>query len=263
LVPDNEMHQRVFFYNAAGAMHSLGQYESALELASQVVDLNYDALGITAKQVHRVQPPEIWRLINQPGLDHADIKRLADALELKAKIAQAQGLIDPFARIQAMKFYGIAGALDSVVRVGQDLAEDFVKRHEFDGAREVLEEHVIPVVISNNLLSHSVDVRAQYAVVLAFCREYAAADREMARLQPYVAGLDPTQRSVFEDRLRIIARAKINPPAQYDPSCVAAQRFARPLPPSRPTGGMKVGRNEPCPCGSGKKVKKCSCGLSG
>ncbi|NOR17519.1 hypothetical protein GQ543_07420, partial [candidate division WOR-3 bacterium] len=25
------------------------------------------------------------------------------------------------------------------------------------------------------------------------------------------------------------------------------------------TGGKKVGRNDPCPCGSGKKYKKC-CG---
>jgi len=34
------------------------------------------------------------------------------------------------------------------------------------------------------------------------------------------------------------------------------------LKPSRPTESMKVGRNEPCPCGSGKKYKKC-CGSSG
>ena len=26
---------------------------------------------------------------------------------------------------------------------------------------------------------------------------------------------------------------------------------------SRGTGGKKVGRNQPCPCGSGKKYKNC------
>jgi preprotein translocase subunit SecA len=28
------------------------------------------------------------------------------------------------------------------------------------------------------------------------------------------------------------------------------------MPPDRP-GGKKVGRNQPCPCGSGKKFKNC------
>ncbi len=32
--------------------------------------------------------------------------------------------------------------------------------------------------------------------------------------------------------------------------------------PPQPAISMKIGRNEPCPCGSGKKYKKC-CGLSG
>jgi uncharacterized protein len=39
-------------------------------------------------------------------------------------------------------------------------------------------------------------------------------------------------------------------------------QFTAPMPSaSAPTQTMKVGRNEPCPCGSGKKYKKC-CGLN-
>lgn len=34
------------------------------------------------------------------------------------------------------------------------------------------------------------------------------------------------------------------------------------LNPPKPLISQKVGRNEPCPCGSGKKYKKC-CGLNG
>ena len=34
------------------------------------------------------------------------------------------------------------------------------------------------------------------------------------------------------------------------------------LNPSQPKVSAKIGRNEPCPCGSGKKYKKC-CGASG
>jgi len=33
------------------------------------------------------------------------------------------------------------------------------------------------------------------------------------------------------------------------------QEAARQLPQTRP--GLKVGRNDPCPCGSGKKYKHC------
>ncbi len=39
-----------------------------------------------------------------------------------------------------------------------------------------------------------------------------------------------------------------------------------PMPPPAPETirrtGQKVGRNDPCPCGSGKKYKKC-CGIAG
>jgi preprotein translocase subunit SecA len=37
---------------------------------------------------------------------------------------------------------------------------------------------------------------------------------------------------------------------------------ARPTPAPRTATGEKVGRNDPCPCGSGKKYKKC-CYLKG
>jgi len=36
---------------------------------------------------------------------------------------------------------------------------------------------------------------------------------------------------------------------------------ASPLPPSSFRSANKAGRNDPCPCGSGKKYKKC-CGLN-
>lgn len=43
--------------------------------------------------------------------------------------------------------------------------------------------------------------------------------------------------------------------ANYQPT-----QGAVPMPWSAPTSAKKVGRNDPCPCGSGKKYKKC-CGL--
>ncbi len=42
----------------------------------------------------------------------------------------------------------------------------------------------------------------------------------------------------------------------------AAASAPRPQAPVRTPAGEKVGRNDPCPCGSGKKYKKC-CYLKG
>jgi tetratricopeptide (TPR) repeat protein len=61
-------------------------------------------------------------------------------------------------------------------------------------------------------------------------------------------GIDPARRQTSPSLATLFAH-----PAR------AAQLAAplRPVAPADPFGGSKVGRNEPCPCGSGKKYKKC------
>lgn len=258
-LPDKPVHRRVFLYNAAVALYGLGRYQSAMKLAEQVIDETLAALGIRADQVVRAKQAELWGLINKPGLDQGDIKRLADALELKAILAGKLHVHAPFARIHAMKFYAIAGAIDSLIRVGQDLADEFVARHDFIGAREVLEQHVMPVVVNNQLLNRHLDVRAQYAVVLAYCGLYSEAEREMERLQAYAAGLPPQARMTLASQRQLVAEIRANPIPQWRP-----QRRPLVSQPSMPISfGVKVGRNDPCSCGSGKKFKKCGCGLAG
>lgn len=198
LLPDKPAHQRVFRYNAACALFRLGQYQRARDMASQVVHEYYDAMGITPDQVMLRKQKDLWALINKPSLDHADIKHLADALELLAMVATKLGGMSTMARIHAMKFYGLAGAIDSLVRVGQDAADDFVFQRDYEGAREILEQHVLPQALEHNLLGRIVGVRSQYAVVLAYCGEVDAAEREMARLDPYAGGFTEQQRLEIE-----------------------------------------------------------------
>jgi len=50
---------------------------------------------------------------------------------------------------------------------------------------------------------------------------------------------------------------KSQPTKEYKPSAV--QPGALPQKPKGVIGKKKIGRNDPCPCGSGKKYKKC-CG---
>lgn len=256
---DKPVHRRIFRYNAATALFRLQRYERAMGVVEQVIDETFAVLGIRPEQVIGAKNTSLWALINKPGLDHADIKRLADALELKAMVADKLHVLAPLARIHAMKFYNMAGAIDSLIRVGQDLADEFVARHDFVGAREVLEQHIMPVFVGNQLLNRHLDVRAQYAVVLAYCGLYSEAEREMDRLQVYEAGLTPQARMTLANQRQLIAEIKANPTPQWRTGGhpLAIQR-SKPI-----STGVKIGRNEPCPCGSGKKFKKCGCGLAG
>jgi hypothetical protein len=148
----------------------------------------------------------------------------------------------PLARIHAMKFYSMANALDSYVRVGQDLVDELVARHDYIGARDVLERNILPTVIEQKMVSRMVPVRSHYAVVLAYCGDHDAAAAEIAKLAPYEAGLTPEGRHELRQQRRLIARLrKQAPPPQW--------QF--------PTRPRKIGRNERCYCGSGKKFKHC------
>jgi preprotein translocase subunit SecA len=61
----------------------------------------------------------------------------------------------------------------------------------------------------------------------------------------------------------LLVRGALDTPRTPPPAAVAAaperEMRAQPPPPPMRREGEKVGRNDPCPCGSGKKYKKC-CG---
>jgi hypothetical protein len=72
------------------------------------------------------------------------------------------------ARIHAMKFYELAHAFESFVRVGQDLVDEFVWVNDFIGARQIMENNIFPTLQAIGLVSYVLPVRALYAVVLAY-----------------------------------------------------------------------------------------------
>ncbi len=58
----------------------------------------------------------------------------------------------------------------------------------------------------------------------------------------------------------VIGKERSNWFADHPPACTCAaceERRASKRRFDESTGGRKVGRNEPCPCGSGKKFKRC------
>lgn len=238
-IPDAK-HERIFDYNYSIALWKLKKFKEAESLCQKVIDGYYDLLGISPQEVFDRNSDGLWEIINKPQDVQDDIKHIADALELYAQIQDAQNKIAPFHRIHAMKFYDLVQAPESLVRVGQDLADEFVGRKDYVGARKVMEQFVLPVVKDSGLVSRLVQVRSQYAVILALCGEFEDANEEMKRLSPYFDGLNYHQRLEVEGQSSYIShllnRASIS----------AIKRDYQ-----------RVGRNDKCPCGSGVKFKKC------
>jgi len=238
-IPDAD-HQRVFDYNHAIALWKLKRPKQAEALCKKVADEYFEILGLTPKEVMGKNPDILWKVIKRPPNVHEHIKHLADALEVYAKAREDQGLPAPFQRIHAMKFFQMVEGYESVVRVGQDLADVFVGIKDFEGAKEVMEQHVLPVVAQAGLIGKMVQVKSQYAVILAWCGDHQGAISEIKRLHPYLDGLEEDQRLEVESQTGLIS---------------GIIREARRVT-GRQTMGV-VGRNERCPCGSGLKFKKC------
>jgi SEC-C motif-containing protein len=122
------------------------------------------------------------------------------------------------------------------------LVDDFIGRRDYIGARQTIETNLIPHIAKLKLASRVIPVRSQYAVVLAYCGDFAAADQEMARLAPYEEGMDERGKWELQNQRRMIDRMRrAAPPPQWQPFL----------------SNKKPRVNDPCPCGSGKKYKKC------
>jgi hypothetical protein len=65
-----------------------------------------------------------------------------------------------------------------------------------------MESHVLPLISSRQLLDLLLQVRAQYAVVLAWCGETDAARAEMAKLQTY--GVAPDRQAEMRQQTQLI-----------------------------------------------------------
>lgn len=238
-LPDAE-HERIFDYNHAIALWKLKKYSESETLCWKVIEGYYDLFGIRPEDVMGKNPDELWTIINQPENVQEHLKHLADALEMYAKNRDARGKLTPLARIHSIKFYNMACAPESMVRVGQDLADDFVAMKDYEGAKEAMEQYVLPVVNKAGLIGKLVQARSQYAVILALTGQHGSAEDEMRRLEPYFEGLTGYQRQEFENQSNCIVDL-----SNEASRLTAKQMFG------------KVGRNEGCPCGSGLKYKKC------
>lgn len=245
LAPSNPEFLRIIKYNAAASLFMVGQHHAAHELVWKVVQEYYEQLGLDPHDVFAKQPEDIFAKLKRGGALEDDLKHLADSLDLYARSANTVGRKSGLARVHAMKFYSMAGATDSAFKVGQDFVDELIVLKQYEEARKLFETSLLPSVYAAKIADRVVPLRSQYAVVLAYCGDFKAAENEMKLLVAYEPGLSEDGQKELQNQRKLIAQLKALPPAPR---------------PSFSKTSIHVGRNDPCPCGSGKKFKKC-CGV--
>lgn len=238
---------RIGKYNYALALYSSGLYEQAEREVFGLVIEYYDFLGLDWHDVFAKSIPEIAERLGDKVKDQDTLKHLADSLDLYASSRNGRGLPSGLARLVATKFYAMAYAVSSFIRVGQDAVDELLDIvHDPWEAKKFLETNVIPAMAEFNLLGYLVPVRSQHAVLLAYCGEFEQARTEMAELRAFARALPESAGLELENQQHLID---------------SIERGEVRLPPPRPAIAAqpvrKVGRNEPCPCGSGVKYKRC------
>ncbi len=176
---DNE--RLVVAYNHAVAIYYLGDADGAAEEAYRIsrawaaeLQIDLDALDDGA-----------WQNPIQDDDRQESIKHLADSLDLMQKAANRLGLSLPDQRRQAMLLHAHAGAIHSAVKFGQDVVEDYLGRDDAAGARFLMETHLLPALRAYDFADIYIQLRAQYAAVLAFDGAGAAALAELERIAPF------------------------------------------------------------------------------
>lgn len=245
---EEDRRSRVVRYNVACAELGCGDAGRALDSLLGLAHEYLKACDLDQDGIFGVSVYALAKHIAVKNIDIEDVRHAADCFDAVSKALREHGATGPAAlwALWAFKFFNLAGAPLSLVRTGQDVADDLLAvAHDPHEARRFLEDDLLPAVKRFGLAEHAIRVRAQLAVVRAYCGDFASAEAEMLALEPYVRGLAGDGQEEIGNQARLIAKLKAQAALQSSPSPRAFQQ--------------KVGRNDPCPCGSGKKFKKC-CG---
>ena len=202
----------IFEYNAAVSLMKLGENRTASHLVQKVIFSNLESLGITEAWLLGKNLPDLTKLLQRTEDSYQYIKHLADAFHLRSILLAKMGGDPGLSRMYAVKLFSLVGAADSAIRVGQDAVDDWIARGEFAAARTMLEQQVLPMAEHYQMVGHMITIRSQYAVVLAYCGQFAAAEQEIARLDGYARGLGSDQQNEIKEQSVLIAEIKSRAP---------------------------------------------------
>jgi hypothetical protein len=239
---ETPMIRRIAKYNTAVAFHMADESLEAVKITEELVSEYYGVLGLTDEKVFARSAKALSDDLGSDFDTIDELRRLADVLDLRARALNNVGLQSGLCRLHALKFYQIAHVPVSLMKVGQDVVEEFISLlGDPVEARRVIESLLLPIIQEYRLVDYVVPVRGQYAVILAYCGEITAARHLIKELRTF---------AVSEER-----RNELEGQADLIEEIALKQRMRRRG--SLNSGSSKVGRNEPCPCGSGQKYKKC------
>ena len=243
-------------YNYASALHIYGDNRRALPIAEALYMEYYDRLDLDVQDVLGANNQKMRALVGDvDDAKQTELKHLADSLSLAAKIKRAMGEHPRLLAIHAAKFYQLAGAWRSQMKVAQEFADDTLDLGDTEGAVMAMENYVLPLLHHFNFDGEHVEVNSHYAVLLAYDGRIDDARRQMARLKPYIPDLPLEYQDGIANQIMLIDELE-NGTLRAPPR---RSLLGRTLEQSSTQQGPKIGRNVPCPCGSGHKYKKC-CG---
>ncbi|PAA44374.1 hypothetical protein CJU79_03410 [Pseudomonas fragi] len=193
-----------FYYNAGVALWRAGEYRAAERLVDKAIKEYLDVLNINEQWILGRAMSDVSAYFHDSSADSEVVNHLASAYEVKS-ILLKQRREDPLTyRLFAFKFFSCVGAHGSVVKIGLDAAQDMLEMRDFKSARTMVRDNVIPLILKANLLGELTSSRSFYAVILAYCRDFEAAHREMASLAPFRSGFTKEQREEYDFQLQLI-----------------------------------------------------------
>lgn len=249
---ESPLHSRLLRYNRAVALYRMGAYAPVRTTLEPLIDEMFASIGIPENRLIGANGEALVELFADVA-DHDEVKRAADALNLWATTVTKLGLPPLLRRIQASKLYSLAGAGRSAAVAACDTADDMLTYNgSADGAREAMEQHALPLIQHYHLTDMLLQARSQYAVILAWCGDFEAADQEIEQLTNYVG--DISRELELLNQIALI-------------DAIRAGEVSHPAP-RRPRGGVALLTNpnllgrfqypdELCHCGSGRKNKRC------
>ena len=181
----NQNIERLLRYNRAVSLFQLGAYEEVASIAFDLVMDYYDHLDLDILDIFGTNPSDISAVVPDTPNRDDDLRHTADCLRLLGMSHQELGQPAAMARLHAMKLYNAASAWRSSVHAGQEMVNELLILGDLAAARNIAESFLLPVVTKCELFDLLVQVRAQYAVVLAWCGELDAARNEMSALEAY------------------------------------------------------------------------------
>lgn len=225
----------------------LGKYSEAEAIARKLVEEYFKVLGLSPQGIFGLSNQAVAEQLTETDTLQSDLKHLADSLDIVARATNAQGGDAGLARLHAAKFYALASAVESLVKVSQDIVDEMVGRADYIGARQVIENNLLPMVLEYKMFDKIVPVRSQYAVVLGYCGEYDAADAELDRLDPYRPGLTENGLAEIVNQRKFVA--------QLRQSGVRPGLLRKAV--SSVLHRIGIQPREVCHCGSGLPYKRC------